>query len=70
MLYVPAPKTIMAQLGALAIVLCSVLWLMLLFTLTVGPPQLVGPLGGPTGPPTGPEDAPLTTSEVFAVTDP
>ena len=74
MLYVPAPKTINAQLGALEIVLCSVLWLMPLFRFTVGPPQPTG--AGPTGPLVGPlggfpggfaED--VTVSEVCAVAD-
>ena len=70
MLYVPAAKTTIAQLGALAIVLCNVLWLMPLFTLMVGPPQLVG-VGSPgplTGPLIGPPEE-VTLSEVCAVTD-
>jgi hypothetical protein len=67
--YVPAAKTIIAQLGALEIVLWSVLWLMPLFTLTVGPPHPVGAgVGVGVGGAGAVGDA-LTVSEVFAVAE-
>jgi hypothetical protein len=73
MLYVPAPKIIRAQFGALKIVLCRVLVLMPLFKLMVGPPHPTGPetgsgVGG-SGVGVGPEDGASTTTEVRAVAE-
>ena len=67
-MYVPAAKTIIAQLGAVEIVLWSVLWLMPLFTLTVGPPHPVG-AGVGVGVGAGAVGDALTVSEVFAVAE-
>jgi hypothetical protein len=50
-LYVPAVKTISEQFGTLEIVLCSLLWLMPLFRVMVGPPHEDGGGGGVGLPP-------------------